>query len=51
MISSNSSAVIRERVKTLSDPILAEHIKNLMRELIQPTMKGDEFNGTENQHR
>lgn len=50
MISSNSSAAIRECVKTLSDPILAEHIKNLMKELVQPTIEGDEFNGTENQH-
>lgn len=50
MISLNSSAEIRECVKTLSDPILAEHIKNLMRELMQPTMEGDEFNGIENQH-
>lgn len=50
MISSNSSVVIRECVKALSDPILAEHIKNLMRELVQPTMEGDELNGIKNQH-
>ena len=51
MTSLNNSASIRECIKALSDPILAENIKNLMREIIQTNTKGDELNGIENQHR